>query len=126
MIPLNKFSRAILEKYKDTVQYPLPRVSSQKFNEYIKECCKAAGIDTPTSITRFSGKVRKEITGAKYEFITSHVARKTFTTLSLVLGVPERVVKGITGHKKEENFRKYVNFSKEFEKQQLDSVWNAV
>jgi hypothetical protein len=52
------------------------------------------------------------------------VARKTFTTLSLILGVPERVVKNITGHKKEESFKRYVNFSKEFEKDELNKVWN--
>lgn len=126
MIPLNKFSRAILAKYEDTVQYPLPKVSSQKFNQYIKECCQIVGIDTPISITRFSGGVRKEATYPKYELISSHAARKTFTTLSLILGVPERIVRNITGHKKEENFRKYVNFSKEFEKQQLDTVWNSM
>jgi integrase len=126
MIPLNKYSKSILKKYKDTVHEILPKVSQQKFNEYVKECCKDAKIDTPITITRFSGSKRKHYTYPKHELITSHAARKTFTTLSLLMGVPERVVKNITGHKKEENFKRYVNFTKEYEKQQLEKVWDKI
>jgi integrase len=125
-IPLNKYSKGILAKYKDTIHETLPKVSAQKFNQYLKECCEAAGIDTPTSITRFSGSKRRHYTFPKYALITSHAARKTFTTLSLLMGVPERVVRNITGHKKEENFKRYVNFTREFEKQQMDKVWDKI
>lgn len=126
MIPLNKYSKGILKKYQNTVHESLPKVSHQKFNEYLKECCKEAGIDTPITITRFSGSKRKNYTFPKHELITSHTARKTFATLSLLMGVPERVVRNITGHKKEENFKKYVNFTREFEKQQMDKVWEKI
>jgi integrase len=44
-IPLNKFSREVLERYKDTIHEPLPVISDQKFNKYIKECCKIVEID---------------------------------------------------------------------------------
>lgn len=126
MIPLNKYSKGVLKKYKETVHEILPKVSHQKFNEYLKECCKEVGIDTPITITRFSGSKRKNTTYPKYELITSHAARKTFATLSLLMGVPERVVKNITGHKKEENFKRYVNFTKEYEKKQMDDVWDKI
>jgi len=126
MIPLNKYSKGVLKKYKDTAFETLPLVSHQKFNEYLKECCKDAGINTPTTITRFSGGKRKSSTHPKYELITSHVARKTFITLSLLMGVPERVVRNTSGHKKEENFKRYVNFTKEYEKQQLDKGWDKI
>jgi integrase len=126
MIPLNKYSKAILEKYKGTAYEPLPKISNQKLNQYIKECCKEVGIDTPMVITRFSGGNRKEFSCPKHEMITSHTARKTFITLSLLLGVPERVVKMTSGHRKEENFRLYVNFSREYEKQQMDKGWDKI
>jgi integrase len=126
IVPLNRYSKEILKKYKGTVQEPLPRISNQKFNGYIKECCKEVEIDTPTTLTRFSGGTRKEATYPKWEVITSHTARKTFTTLSLLLGVPERVVRNITGHKKEESFKRYVNFTKEYEKKQMDDVWDKI
>ncbi len=126
VIPLNKYSKAILKKYKDTAYETLPKVSHQKFNKYLKECCKDAGIDTSITITRFSGGKRKSSTHPKHELITSHAARKTFATLSLLMGMPERVVRNITGHKKEENFKRYVNFTKEYEKQQMDDVWDKI
>jgi site-specific recombinase XerD len=54
-----------------------------------------------------------------------HVLR-TFATLSLLMGMPERVVRNITGHKKEETFKRYVNFTKEYEKQQMEKVWDKI
>jgi len=126
IIPLNKFSKSILEKYKGTIHEPLPIISSQKFNDYLKECCKEAGIDKPVTITRFIGSRRIEITEPKYEFITSHTARKTFATNSLILGMSERAVRGITGHKKEESFRRYVKISSEFQKKQMEDTWDKI
>lgn len=126
MIPLNKFSAGILKKYQDTVYETLPKVSHQKFNAYLKECCKEAGINAEVTITRFSGGHRKTTSHPKYELITSHAARKTFATLSLLMGMPERVVRNITGHKKEETFKRYVNFTKEYEKQQMGKVWDKI
>ncbi len=124
MIPLNKYSSGVLAKYKDSIHEPLPKVSAQKFNVYLKECCKETGIDAVVTITKFSGGSRKTSSHPKYELIASHAARKTFATLSLLMGVPERVVRNITGHKKEEDFKRYVNFSKEYQKKQMDEVWD--
>ena len=125
-IPLNKYSKAILEKYKETIYEPLPTISSQKFNKYIKESCKFVGIDTPTTITRYIGTRRIDKTVPKYELITSHTARKTFVTNSLILGMKEMVVRNITGHKKEESFRKYVQIAEDFKKQEMDNTWDKM
>lgn len=124
IIPLNKFSKQILEKYKDGVYYPLPIISSQKFNTYIKECCKLAGIDTPTTITRYMGQKRIEKTVPKYELITSHTARKTFTTLSLINGMSITATKSITGHKGDRDFRKYVNVSDDYKRTEMLNAWD--
>lgn len=125
-IPLNKYSIAILEKYKETIYEPLPVISSQKFNKYIKECCKIVGIDTPTLITRYIGTKRIDKNIPKYELITSHTARKTFVTNSLILGMKEMVVRNITGHKKEESFKKYVKIAEDFKQQEMDNTWDKI
>ena len=104
----------------------MPTISSQKFNKYIKECCKFVGIDTPTTITRYIGTRRIDKTVPKHELITSHTARKTFVTNSLILGMKEMVVRNITGHKKEESFRKYVQIAKDFKKQEMDNTWDKM
>ncbi|WP_405610837.1 tyrosine-type recombinase/integrase [Polaribacter sp. Asnod1-A03] len=125
-IPLNKFSREILERYKDTIHEPLPVISDQKLNKYIKECCKIVEIDTMITKTRYVGQKRIEKTVPKYELITSHTARKTFVTNSLILGMKEMVVRNITGHKKEESFRRYVKIADDFKRKEMDNTWDKI
>ncbi len=83
-IELNKYSKAILDKYKDSIFAPFPKISSQKLNKYIKECCQIVGIDSDVTITRYIGKKRTETTYKKYMLVSSHIARKTFVTNSLL------------------------------------------
>ncbi|WP_435315390.1 tyrosine-type recombinase/integrase [Cellulophaga fucicola] len=125
-IPLNKFTKEILSRYKDTIYEPLPIISDQKFNKYIKECCQKVGINTPITITRYIGQKRLDKTVPKFQLITSHTARKTFVTNSLILGMKEMVIRNITGHKKEESFRRYVKIAEDFKKQEMDNTWNKI
>lgn len=125
-IPLNRFALQILEKYKDTIHEPLPIISGQKFNKYLKECCEEVKINTPTTITRYIGQRRIDKTLPKFKFITSHTARKTFITNSLILGMKEVVLRNISGHKKEESFRKYVKIAEDFKKQEMDNTWDKI
>ena len=67
----------IINRYKHKYKV-LPKISHQRFNDYIKECCIAAGIDTPTVYKDFSKGVTTEKIAPKYELLGSHNARKTF------------------------------------------------
>lgn len=126
IIPLNNYSKAILDKYKGSICEPLPVISSQKFNKYIKDCCEEAEIDTPTTITRYVGQKRIDKTVPKHQLITSHTARKTFVTNSLILGMKEMVVRNITGHKKESTFKRYVKIAEDFKQSEMDNTWNKL
>lgn len=125
-VPLNQYSKSILEKYKNTINEPLPVISNQKFNKYLKECCQIAEIDKLTTITRYYGQKRVDRTVPKYKLITSHTARKTFVTNSLILGMNQMVVRNITGHKNENSFRRYVKIADDFKKQEMDNTWNKI
>lgn len=125
-IPLSKYAQEILDKYRGTVREPLPKISSQKFNKYIKECCELSGIDTPTTFVRFSGGTRITETLPKHELITSHTARKTFATNSLIFGMTEMVVRNTLGHKKEESFRRYVKIADSVKKNEMNNTWNLI
>lgn len=126
-IPLSKFSLAILNKYEGNIDNKvLPIISEQKFNEYIKECCKHANINKKTPVIKYIGGQKIEEIKFKYELITSHVARKTFTTVSLTLGMNESMVKEITNHKRDSNFRKYVAFAKNSKMQAIDFAWDKL
>lgn len=126
IIPLNKYSQEILKKYKGTPFEPIPMISSQKFNTYIKKCCELAEIDTPVTISRYKGSTRYDVTLPKHKLITCHTARKTFATNSLILGMDERVVRTITGHKKESTFSKYVNIANDHKKKQMENSWDKL
>lgn len=124
-IPLSKYAQEILDRYRNTIWEPLPMISHTKFNKYIKECCEKAGIDTPTTIVRFSGGVRTSETRPKHELITSHTARKTFATVSLMLGMTEIVARNLLSHKKEKSFSRYVKIADSVKKNEMEKVWNV-
>ncbi|MFO7826485.1 MAG: site-specific integrase, partial [Cyclobacterium sp.] len=87
IVPLNQYSKTILEKYKDLAS-PIPMISNQKFNKYVKELCKLAGIDDPIEIIRYKGATKQSTIYKKHEIISAHTGRKTFATLSLEKGIP--------------------------------------
>jgi len=91
-IPLVDLSRQIIDSYNEQPIYVLPGLSNQKFNEYLKEVCKIAQIDTPITIDTFRGNKFTQATKRKYEVITAHVARKKFITLSFYLGMDIKIV----------------------------------
>lgn len=125
IIPLNKFAKEILKKYKDDFQSPLPVISSQKLNKYIKEACEIVEINEPVIITRFSGNKRIETTEPKYKLITIHTARKTFITNSLVIGMNQTVVKKISNHKSDTAFRKYYKVADDIKKREMNK-WDEL
>ncbi len=58
IIPLNDYAKAILKKYEDTLYYPIPQISTQKLNQYIKECCLIIGLTENETLTRYVGQRR--------------------------------------------------------------------
>lgn len=121
-IPLIPQAKEILKKYKKDTK-PLPVISNQKTNDYLKDMGKELKFNDPVAKRIFKrGKVEIEYL-PKYEVLTFHVARKTFTTLSLVLGMSETAVKKITGHKSQKEFNKYVNLSKKFLEDEAVKAW---
>ena len=122
-IRLNKYAKAILEKYKGTIYEPLPVISSQKFNEYIKDCCELAEIKQPFTTHWFVGNKKKSLTQPKCKFITSHTARKTFITNSLLLGMEPKAIKKIANIKKDAVLDKYMKVTEAFTDEQMDKAW---
>lgn len=122
IIPLHPVVREILTKY----NYRLPdAISNQKFNDYVQDVCKDAEINEPfsKSITRNGGT--QVISGPKFEFVTSHTARRTFATNAFKRGISPLLIMSITGHKTESEFIKYLKvtdeeYASQFEK---ESQW---
>jgi len=110
IIPLHPVVKEILEKY--DYQLP-PAISNQKFNDYIQAACQQAEIKSlfTKNITR-AGKVQT-MSGKKYEFISSHSARRTFATNAYKRKIPILLIMSITGHRTETEFLKYIKITDE-------------
>lgn len=122
-IPLNKYSREILERYQKHPVYVLPRMSNQRLNDYIKEICKEAEINAPVIIDTYKGNKFTQATKPKHEVVTAHTARKTFTTLSYYLGMRAETIQAITGIKNERTLRKYLKIVDEMKQAEMQKAW---
>jgi len=119
-IPLNKYSKTVLEKY----DYNLPMISAQKFRDYIKEVCEKVGFTEKIIKTSFIGKDRIEEEFFKYDMISTHTARRTFITLSLEKGMRPDIVMSISGHKNFSNFKKYIKLSERIREEEMNKAWD--
>jgi len=123
IVPINNYLRELIELYKGTIYEPIPKLKSQKLNDNLKRCCEILGWDKKIVLTRYRGAIAEKREFYKYELITSHVMRKTFISVSLELGIPERVVKTISNHKDERSFRRYVKLESKYLVDEM-SKWN--
>ncbi|UVX68291.1 MAG: Telomere resolvase [Bacteriophage sp.] len=111
-IELNKYSKAILEKYKDIEGiYALPVPVNQRMNKYIKEICKACEINEPICRTYYKGAERIDEIHPKYELIGTHCGRKTFICNALMLGIAPNIVMKWTGHRDYKSMKPYIDIA---------------
>ncbi len=125
-IPLVDLSRKIIKRYQHQPVFILPRMSNQKFNDYLKEICELAGINAPVNIDRYVGNRFYQETKPKYKVVTAHVSRKTFITLSFYLGMNIKIVQEITGINQEKTLRKYLKIADEMKKTEMDDTWGKL
>lgn len=109
-IDLNKYSRAILDKYRGDSR-PLPVVSNQRMNQWLKEVCYLAGIDTPITTVYYKGAQRVEETRPKYELVGTHTGRRTFICNALTMGIPAATVMEWTGHSDYKAMKPYIKIA---------------
>ena len=113
-IELNTHSRRVLERYASMEgEGALPHMDAAQLNLYIKKVAKAAGIDTPVSITRYYGGERRTVTEPKWALLSSHAGRRTFVCRALALGIPPAVVMKWTGHSDYAAMRPYIDIADE-------------
>lgn len=121
-IELNKYSRAILDKYKGQ-EFPkgrvLPVISNQKMNDYLKDMAKACEIDSPVTITTYKGNRRIDSTVPKYELISSHAGRRTFISNAIMLGIAPEIVMKWSGHSDYNAMKPYIEIANEAKKQAM-------
>ncbi len=101
----------------------MPVMSNGKFNIYIKEVAKIAGI---VQLIKFSHKKgNKDIIAVKpkYDWITSHTCRRSFCTNEFLAETPVELIMKISGHKSLRDFYKYIRITQEEAAQKMKEIW---
>lgn len=119
-IPFHPIVKAIWDKYGGE----LPRsISNQKFNNYIKEVCRLAGLNEPTSKSITKGGIKITRKFEKWELTSSHTARRSFATNLYKSGFPAISIMAITGHKTNASFLKYLKITPDEHAKLLAEHW---
>jgi len=108
-VPLSKKVLAILKKRKG--EFPRA-ISDQKYNEYIKDVCKLAGLTQIIKGSLIDKKTKRKKTGEfeKWELVSSHIGRRSFATNNYG-HIPTSLLIGATGHSTEKMFLEYIGKS---------------
>lgn len=122
-IPILPASRAVLEKYNYNVPRPM---ANQKFNEFIKEVAKLAGLTDEVTITRTEmadapsrgRRTKREAQRVaqryeKWQCVSAHTARRSFATNMYKRGFPTLMIMKITGHQTEKAFLTYIKVTED-------------
>ena len=110
-IPIHPKILEILKKRNGKFPY---RISDQKYNDYVKEVCKLAGIDEIVKGSKMleteKGNRKQEGLYKKYELVTSHIGRRSFAT-NFYGNIPTTYLINITNHSSEAMFLNYIGKS---------------
>ena len=123
IIPIHKQIKTVLEKSKG-----LPKViSNQKFNLYIKEVVKLAGINEIIKGSLNNPKTKRKEKGyfEKHKLIGSHTCRRSFAS-NLYGKLPNQTIMAITGHKSEEQFLRYIKITSKEHAETVKALWEKM
>ncbi|AIG29304.1 hypothetical protein IA01_01930 [Flavobacterium psychrophilum] len=106
-------------------------ISDQKYNDYIKEVCKIAGLNekvtgSKKTETEPDSKIYRKENGIfeKWELVTSHIGRRSFATNFYGTGIPTNLLMTATGHSTEKMFLNYIGKGNKDYAKELNSYFN--
>lgn len=123
-IYLNKYSKAIYEKYKDIPTKDgllFPSKSNQKMNENLKVIAEMLGFTRNITKMQFSGKERVEETHRLCDIIGTHTARRTFVVHALEMGWSPQLVMSYTGHEDYDTMKPYIAITDKTKKKMMET-----
>lgn len=124
-IPLNPFSAAILDKYKDWPflkdGHLLPEMHPVNINKYLKQLGQVLGLDRiiTTAATSKGELIKKD--KPLHELLTCHCGRRTFVSLSIALNVNTSVLKRFTGHRTDAMLQHYTGTTEDQGRREMEN-----
>lgn len=131
-IKLPPYTINIIQKYHKQQKTLIPVISLNQFNKNLKHIGELAGWTHVVGKVKSSRGVKKEMKkgGKSYRFcdlLSSHVMRRTAITTLLIHGMPEPLVRKISGHAPgSKEFYKYVKYSEAFLDSETDKVFGIL
>ena len=100
----------LLPKAIEIVESGMPyKISLSRFNEYIKDVCKEANLNTPTKWRKKETQGEPSVikVSQKHEAVSSHICRRSFAT-NFYGRIPTPILMNITAHGTERMFLTYI------------------
>lgn len=120
VIPLREEAKLIFTRqFKERI----PALTNPEFNRHIKTIGKLAGITRLVKFSYRKGNQNVVTTKPKYDWITSHTARRSFCTNKFLAGTPVELIMKISGHKRTKDFYKYIRISPEEAANKIKELW---
>jgi integrase len=120
VIPLREEA---IKLFTEQFRKELPKLTNPEFNRHIKTIGKLAGLNQWITFSYKKGNKNIEVRKQKYEWITSHTARRSFCTNEFLAGIPVKLIMKISGHKNEKDFYKYIRVTPEEAAQKIKELW---
>lgn len=119
-VPLNSIASAIIEKYKDDKRRALlPFVSHQRYNDYIKRCFQEAGITRMVTVIDTKTGRNKQVRICDY--VTTHMARKTFIGNLYSQVQDPNLIGALSGHREgSKAFARYRNIDEDLKRKTVE------
>jgi integrase len=100
----------LLPKAIEIIESGMPyKISLSRFNEYIKDVCKEAKLNTPTKWRKKETQGEPSVVkvSPKHEAVSSHICRRSFAT-NFYGRIPTPILMNITAHGTERMFLSYI------------------
>lgn len=132
LIKLPGYAVAIYQKHKpeQSKQTVFGSITLFNFNKTLKQVGEAAGFVMPVEVSREkqgkTQKLVKKTDASKNRFcdrMSSHMMRRTAITTMLILGMPEHLVRKVSGHSNASNsFNRYVHYAQGYVDEEIAKV----
>lgn len=122
VIPLREEAKLIFTRqFKEKI----PSLTNPEFNRHIKTIGKLAGITKQIKFSYKKGNRAITLSKPKFDWITSHTARRSFCTNEFLAGTPVELIMKISGHKRTKDFYKYIRITPEEAAIKIKELWLA-
>lgn len=123
VITIHPMAKNVIDKYKNGFPYECPKVP-QVFNEQIRQVAKdikCLDVDVDKRITKGTEEVI--ISKKKWEWVSSHVCRRSFCTNEFLAGMNVELIMAMSGHTSYKSFKAYIKASLEEKADVVERIW---